>query len=170
VVQADDGPATAAATLAPDPRPAVPVGFSEFFRSNNRVLFKAALYAGASDPEAREATATTMLDVLERWAQLDNPVAFARKAVLHNFYRRRVPGSEMDSERSMWEDQEWVGRLLGPLTDAQRQVMHLVVDEGLRPGEISRVLGRTPEAVQVNLEQATRRMTAQVGSARRAEQ
>jgi RNA polymerase sigma factor (sigma-70 family) len=138
--------------------------FEVFYRARYRELVKAAMYAGATQHEAEDATDASMEDVLRHWASIEYPVAYARKALGSNLKklktrnldrtRRRqiecgaaVGKDQEDARLSAWEEVQWTRQLLESLPPAQRDVMAFVVD-GLKPGEIAELLGITPGATR----------------------
>lgn len=77
--------------VATQPRPgSSDEAFREFFRQTYRILIKQARYAGANDHEADDATAATMADVFENWRRLDDPVAWARRAVVRFYVKAKT--------------------------------------------------------------------------------
>lgn len=91
-METDKGLARAASTPTPrvERRNAAPDGFTDFYRGGYRELIKAAMYAGATPHEADEATAAAMKEVLRRWGELDDPLAYARRAVVSNFVKEKT--------------------------------------------------------------------------------
>jgi RNA polymerase sigma-70 factor (ECF subfamily) len=150
----------------------------EFFREHYRPLLRAAMYAGASLQEAEDAVMTVMEDVLLRWDAIDQPAAYARRAVMHAFLkarergldrirrrqveRRDVPRDGEDPALTVWTDQQWIAQLLGTLPPAQRDVIDGVLAD-LTTAEISVLLGKTPAAVRQNLHAARQRLKAALG-------
>jgi RNA polymerase sigma-70 factor (ECF subfamily) len=149
-----------------------PAGFEEFWRAAYRRLLAAVMYAGAAEDVAHDAVAAAMEEVLRRWDSIDDPFAYAQRAVVTHFIKdemgpRRVAGRVIargavageyeDSRLTLWEDGQWVGQLLASLPAAQRDVMALIVDE-FGPAEVARLLGKNPAAVRQNLRAARRRL------------
>jgi RNA polymerase sigma-70 factor (ECF subfamily) len=173
-VEADNAVVQATAAPPEEARMHPPAGFTTFFKEHQRSLIQTAMYAGATRQEARLAAQDAMTDVLKRWSDIDNPLAYARKAVLscfvkskkHGLDRVRVklvqqgagtPAAQPDQNLTAWEDKQWVCQLLNSLPPKQRDVMALVVD-GFEPSEIAALLGRSPEAVRQNLREARTRL------------
>lgn len=147
--------------------------FEEFFHAMYRGLLKQARYAGADEYEADDAAAATMADVYENWHRLDDPAAWAKRAVVrfyvkaktHNLDRTRarqvrhgvgVPTGRTDTNLTNWEEWQWVTQiLLSTLTAEQRSVMALIMD-GYSPTEIATRIGTSPEAVRQRLSAARR--------------
>lgn len=134
------------------------------------------MYAGATRQEADEATAAAMREVLRRWGELDDPLAYARRAVVSNFIKERTRNLDRvrrrqvehgagtaegrsDANLTVWEDREWVLQMLRSLPPGQRAVMAFIVD-GFTPTEISVLLGRSPEAIRQSLHDARLRLKA----------
>jgi hypothetical protein len=118
--------------------------------------------AGAISLEAEEAGAAAMREVLRRWGELGDPLAYARRAVLSNFLKERTrwldrvrrrlveqsagtAEGRTDATLTVWEDREWVLQMLLSLPPGQRAVMAFIVD-GFTPAQISVLLGRSPAA------------------------
>jgi RNA polymerase sigma-70 factor (ECF subfamily) len=173
-VDADKGLAQATPTPRVKRCAAPPPGFADFFRAAYRELLKTAMYGGATRHEADEAAAAAMKEVLRRWDELDDPLAYARRAVVSNVIkektrnldrvRRRqveqsagtVEGRE-DPNLTVWEDREWVTQMLRSLARGQREVVAFIVD-GFTPTEISALLGRSPAAIRQSLHDARLRL------------
>jgi RNA polymerase sigma factor (sigma-70 family) len=165
---------------------APPPEFDAFFHAVYRELLRIAMYVGATQQEAEDAAQTTMEEILRRWAQISDPVAFARRAVVSNFLkdktrglgrvrRRQIERGDVTPEVSedwrltAWEDRQWVTQMLESLPPAQRQVMAFIVDDFSSAG-IARLLGRTPEAIRRNLCDARKQLKAALQRERISEQ
>jgi RNA polymerase sigma-70 factor (ECF subfamily) len=174
-VDNDNGSAPASPVPQVD-HPNLADGFPTFFRSAYRELLKTAMYTGATKHEADEATAAAMREVLRRWGELNDPLAYARRAVVSNFIkentrnldrirRRQVEQhagtaeGRTDLNLTVWEDREWVLQMLRSLPPGQRAVMAFVVD-GFTPTETSTLLGRSPAAIRQSLHDARVRLKA----------
>jgi RNA polymerase sigma factor (sigma-70 family) len=156
----------------PLPEPAAET-FETFFRANYRTLLKQARYAGADEYEADDATAATMADVYEHWRRLDDPAAWARRAVVRFYWKAKTrnldrirarqvrhgvgtPQGHADKNMTSWEEWQWINQmLLNALTCEQRDVMALVLD-GYSPTEVAGLIGTTPQAVRQRLSIARR--------------
>ncbi len=151
-----------------------PDGFADFFREHYRDLLKVAMYAGATMHEADEATAAVMKEILRRWDEVDDPLAYARRAVVSNFVKEKTRGLDRvrrrqvergagtvagreDRSLTVWEDREWVMQMLRSLPPGQRDVMAFIVD-GFTSTEIAALLGRSPDAVRQSLCGARQRL------------
>jgi RNA polymerase sigma factor (sigma-70 family) len=150
-----------------------PAGFEDFYRRHYRSLMKLIMAAGATLDEAYEAVDQTMEELLRRWHKINFPWAYARKAVVSNFLKRRkrdreclthmikgghvCPESDDCREMNVWEDEEWIAQLLAKLPPTQREVIRCLVD-GRTQAEIAELLGKTPEAIRKNLQLARERL------------
>ncbi|MFI5895618.1 RNA polymerase sigma factor [Actinoplanes sp. NPDC051513] len=149
--------------------------FVAFFRTSYRTLLVQAQYAGADREDADEAVAATMLDVYNNWSRLDNPLAWARRAVVR-FYlkskarsldliraeqvRRRAgtPQARPDANLTTWEEWQWIRQLLlDLLTPGQQKVMAMILD-GYTPTEIADMFEVQPTAVRRQLSYARARL------------
>jgi RNA polymerase sigma-70 factor (ECF subfamily) len=133
--------------------------FDEFFRDSYRALVKQAMYAGADRADAEDAASQTMLDVHLNWARIEDPLAWARCAVVRFFFKAKkrqlyrirtviIPLARADASLTNWEEWQWIKELLlDLLTPGQQEVMELVL-EGYTPTEIAGRIRVTPEAVR----------------------
>lgn len=153
----------------------------QFFRGHYRLLMKVAEVAGATEQEADEAVGMTMIDLWRRWPMIDHPKAYACRAVVSNFIKRRnqdaketerllstqapVTEADSDSRMTLWEDREWVEQMLDRLPPAQREVMAYYV-EGLNSPEIAEYLDKRPDAIRKNLQFARERLKEVIESER----
>ncbi|OLE27776.1 MAG: hypothetical protein AUG44_09310 [Actinobacteria bacterium 13_1_20CM_3_71_11] len=170
----DKGLAQAGPAPRVEPRAAPAQGFAVFFKASYRELVKAAMYAGATRHQADEAAAAATREVLRRWDELDNPLAYARRAVISNFIKEKTRDLERDRRRQLernagtsegredpgltvWENREWVLQMLRSLPAGQRDVMAFIVD-GFTPTEIATLLGRSPAAIRQSLHDARLRL------------
>lgn len=165
MAQTDKVPAPAVASR----QAAAPEGFEEFFRTEYRMLIGVAVLAGATPEEAEDAVGQSMIEVLARWRNIRKPRAWARRAVLSNFYKQRnrdnkrrereikdfdlTAGSQDDSNLVVFEDKQWVEQVLKELPPARREVMAFLV-AGLEREEICALLGKTKENVRQHLQLA----------------
>lgn len=169
----------------PAQRETAPADFTTFYRATYRDLLRAAMYSGAQVHEAEEVTDATMEEVLRRWASIDQPRAYAFKALSSNLKkykgrdqdrirRRQVERGEVviggqDAGLVRWEDVQWITQLLECLPPSQREVVILLVDD-MKPGEIAEFLGITPGAARQRLLLARRRLKQILQEQRQAEQ
>jgi RNA polymerase sigma factor (sigma-70 family) len=164
----------ASARVTPRRRAGVPPGFDEFFRSAYHAFLGTAIFVGARGQKAEDAVAAAMEEVWRRWGEVDEPLAYGRRATVSNFLKEKERGLARVRRRmaerrevmqetagidalSVWEDRQWVTQLLQALPLAQREVMACIVD-GFKPAEIAILLGKTPEAVRQNLHAARERL------------
>jgi RNA polymerase sigma factor (sigma-70 family) len=161
-------PPTQTTPVSAGPARPPPPGFVEFYQAHYRDLVKAAMYMGATFPQAEDAVQKTLEEMLGRWPVDDEPLAYARMATAHNFIKEKTRGPQRVARRlaekghvahqegavdrglTVWEDSQWVDQVLDGLPPAQREVMECVVRD-IDPGEIAAVLGKTKEAVRRNL-------------------
>jgi RNA polymerase sigma factor (sigma-70 family) len=173
-VYTDKGLAQATPTPRVEPRAAPAKEFAVFYRAGYRELLKAAMYAGATRHQADEAAAAAMREVLRRWDELGDPLAYARRAVISNFIKEKTRNLERvrrrqveqnagtaegreDPNLAVWENREWVMQMLRTLPPGQRDVMAFIVD-GFAPTEIAALLGRSPAAIRQSLHDARLRL------------
>jgi len=185
-VDTDKGLAQATPTPRVERRAAPAEGFVDFFRATYRELLKAAMYAGATRYEADEAAAAAMKEVLRRWDELHDPLAYARRAVISNFVKEKTRSLDRIRQRqverhagiaegredpglTVWEDREWVMQMLRSLPPGQRNVMAFIVD-GFAPTEIAALLGRSPAAIRQSLHDARLRLIEALQRERATEQ
>jgi RNA polymerase sigma factor (sigma-70 family) len=150
----------------------------EFYLSSYRPLVRDVIFAGAQHDEAQDAVSAAMVEVLERWDTIENPLAYARRAAINHAIRTRQRGmsritgrlvergdvrreGDLDPGLLVWEQQEWVTLLLKSLPAAQREVLAFVMDE-FRPQEIARLLGKTEAAVRQNLHAARKQLAERI--------
>jgi RNA polymerase sigma factor (sigma-70 family) len=155
------------------PGRAVPPGFEDFFRGAYRKLVACVMYLGATKVEAEDAVAASMAEVLRRWEEISDPLAYARRATQSNFLKEKTRPARLisrliergevacgyqDAALTVWEDSQWVKQLLDPLPPAQREAITGFMD-GYSHAEIARLLGKDPAAVRQNFRAARRRLT-----------
>ncbi|XVV10847.1 RNA polymerase sigma factor [Actinoplanes sp. CA-131856] len=150
--------------------------FEEFFAAHYRTLLRLATYAGANLHDADEAASKTMLEVLTAWHRLDDPLAWAKKAVIRYFWKDKArnlarirqrlivrhgysPVAD-DTSLTSWEEWQWIKQLLlDLLTPDQCIVMELLLN-GFTPAEIAERIGASPGAVRQRLAVARRPLAA----------
>jgi RNA polymerase sigma factor (sigma-70 family) len=160
-------------------RAPAPAGFEEFFRASYRELVWTAMIAGANREEAEDATAKTLAEMLPAWTVREHSLAYARRAVFHNFIKDKMRGTRRvarrlidrghvplregadDTQLTAWEDNEWVANVLSCLPPAQREVMECIA-RGLDREEIAATLGKTREAIRRNLCDARTRLAGEL--------
>ncbi|WP_203716530.1 RNA polymerase sigma factor, partial [Asanoa siamensis] len=138
----------------------------KFYEDHFGRLVSLGVLIGASPYEAEEVAAAVLLEIVQRWGLLREPLAYAVHAVRSGVAKLRgreglararqlvAAGEFVDADEGVvdlallvWEDREWLMQYLETLPEGQRQVMALLVD-GYEPGEIAAVLGITPEAAR----------------------
>lgn len=156
------------------PRPLPPEVVETFYRAHYRTLLKTAIYVGASVEEAEDAVEWAIVDVLDRGEEIEDPLAYARRAVVNNFIKQRTrqrrlirrlieravytshdPGQE--ARLTLWEDKQWVQQLLDYLPPEQRKVMAFIV-AGFKPAELAILFGKDSAAIRQTLMQARRKL------------
>jgi RNA polymerase sigma factor (sigma-70 family) len=153
--------------------PSPPSGFEKFYRNAYRSLMRDAIFVGGNTHEAEEAVSMAMVEVLQRWETIENPRAYARRAVIRNLIEDRKrkqqsherliqlsqgpPEHYLDPGLTVWEQKEWVTQFLNSLPPAQREVVACLVDM-LTLREIALLLGKTEAAVLKNLSEVRRRL------------
>jgi RNA polymerase sigma-70 factor (ECF subfamily) len=150
--------------------------FDLFYRETYEALVRRVMAVGATSVQAEDAADEAMEYVLRHWAEIENPRAYARQAVMSNFLkikrdddrRQRLqeaiamtPPAAPEHGYSVWADKETVLQILNTLSPAQRNTLALIID-GYDAAEIGELLGCTAEAVRKNLERARKRLRGQV--------
>lgn len=159
---------------------------AEFFEESYTRLLRFAMYMHATKEEAEDAIESAMIDMLDRWEEIRDPYAYARKAVARELIKQRTrarrfaplaeEGDEHPGRRNhdlaqeerltVWEDSQWVRELLNSLPPRQQEVMALIIDE-FRPAEIAALLGKDAAAVRQNLLAARRRLRTAISEQRK---
>ena len=169
-------PAPRSAPASPPGPDRWPGSFEDFFKAHYRTLLKQARYAGAAEHEADDAAAATMTDVYRHWNRLDDPLAWARRAVGRSFIKEKArrldriraqqvrfhagtPLARADANMNTWEEWQWIQKLLmNWLTVDQREVVALILD-GYAPAEVADEIGATRDAVRQRLCLARKALT-----------
>jgi DNA-directed RNA polymerase specialized sigma24 family protein len=96
-----DNRATARDGLSPETgqHTAAQSDFIDFYRAGYRKVTAAVMAFGATPEEAADATQSAMETVLRRWDQIDAPLAYAKKAALHSFYKEKERGLDRVRQR-----------------------------------------------------------------------
>jgi RNA polymerase sigma factor (sigma-70 family) len=151
-----------------------PPEYVDFFRVHYRRLMRVAMYAGATEQEAHDVVQDALLKVLRRWHMIEDPVSYARTAVINNV--RQIKRSERSRQSrqntylvqnferpsddpSVWDDDEGVEAMLRELTPGQREIVRLLL-RTLTPAEVAETLGRSYDAVRSALSDMRRRLRA----------
>lgn len=160
--------------------------FEEFFRTAYKPLVgEVIIFAGGNLDEAQDAVSDAMTEMLRRWDEIKNPRAYAYRAAVSNLikYKQRglprirerqiergavTPGQDLNSDPTVWEQQEWVTMLLKSLPRAQREVLACTFDM-FTHREIAQLLGKTETAVRQNLCAARKRLADYLADAGREE-
>jgi DNA-directed RNA polymerase specialized sigma24 family protein len=142
--------------------------FEQLFREIFRPLAGMALsLSGITPEEAEDAAEMALQEVLQRWAMLDNPRAYAYKATISNVLkikrtqvrhaqavRRKIrrgdfqPEAHADPGLMEVEYRQWVMTLLDSLPHAQREAVALCLVDELSPAEAGELLGKTGAALR----------------------
>jgi DNA-directed RNA polymerase specialized sigma24 family protein len=175
LVEPQQAAAQAVAASAADTWPPAPVGFEKFFRTSFPELVGTAMTAGATKEEGEDAVAQALEEMLPAWPVGDHALAYARRAVVHNFIKAKTRGPRRvaqrlvdrgyvqcqegaeDSRLTALEDDAWVTDVLSILPPAQREVMTCIA-RGVHRDEIAETLGKTRGAVRRNLCDARTRL------------
>ena len=179
MAETNQTPGQAAASSAIDTRLPAPAGFEDFFRTSYRELVRTAMYAGATPQEAEDATAKTLTEMLSRWTTRQWSLAYARRAVVHNFIKDKTRGTRRiawrlverghvahqegaeDKRLTAQEDDEWVADVLTCLPPTQREVMEYIA-RGYDRDEIAERLGKSKDAIRRNLCDARARLVEEL--------
>ena len=178
MVQAKKGLAPA----APEPQaglpPAAPPGsideqFTAFFNAHYPPLLSFATAWGKNHHDADEALGTVMEYLYGHWAEIANPIAYARRAVTRTILNirrdrhddRYVPmpndvlpeQAEHCFELDLMADEQWVGQLLEHLPPTQQAVLSRFLD-GLSMTEIASELRKSESTIRQNLKLARDRL------------
>ena len=166
--------ATSTADLRPVASPA-----AEFFRASFRELVETAMYAGATREEAEDAAGDTLAEMLRSWSQINPTLAYARRAVVHNFIKSKTRGTGRvarrlverghvphqegaeDDQLAALETEDWLADVLSILPPTQRKVMDCIA-RGIDRDEIASQLGMSRAAVRRNLCDARTRLAAEL--------
>lgn len=126
------------------------------------------MIAGATKDEAEDAASQAMLEMLRKWPVQPRPLAYARRAVVHNYIKARARGNQRivqrlierghvlrdegaeDSRLTESEDSQWAADVLRLLPPAQREVMERIV-QGQSCDQTPGVPGKSSQAVRRNL-------------------
>jgi RNA polymerase sigma factor (sigma-70 family) len=159
------------------PGRAAPPGFEDFFRAAYRKLVACVMRLGATKDEAEDAVAASMTEVLRRWEEISDPLAYARTATRSNFIKEKTRRARLisrliergdvacgyqDAGLTVWEDTQWVKQTLDSLPPAQREAITGFMDEYSHV-EIARLLGKDPAAVRQNFWAARKRLMLSLG-------
>jgi len=148
-----------------------------FYADHYPRLVKVLCVLGASLEEAEDAAQKAMADFAQRASDGRAPSraggAYVLTAARHYFIKERqrdrdrqprelhgghlTPEGHLDDQLTAWEDQQYVERLLAPLSDAQREVIERVMD-GMKTPEIAAELGKTEETIRQNLKKGRDRL------------
>lgn len=149
--------------------------FEAFYQEFTPTLVGFLIRQGARLAIAAEITQETMIKAFRKWAEIDNPQAWARRVASRDLVRH-VSRAEADlceevpepspllsspDAAAAWEQQQDLLRLLADLPPRQRQIMAWKYD-GHSPSEIAEELGISPETVRASLLKARRVLAARL--------
>jgi RNA polymerase sigma factor (sigma-70 family) len=151
--------------------------FEIFFRTMYEPLLAFATFWCGSYHDADEAVDTVMLAICQRWGQIRNPAAYARRAVPRTIMKIRrdrgdrrflaVPHDQLPEQADLVSDvdritgDQWVKELLGTLPPTQYAVLSRFLD-GLSMQEISDELRRSESTIRQNYKLARDRLRPSV--------
>lgn len=159
--------------------------FAAFYRGHRRILFGTATYEGARRDEAEDVVHDVMADLYKRWAAIDDPLAYARKAIRNqvikrlererNFLRRHFTGGTQpldtvedgvdDSGLIALETRQSVADLLtAVLTPMQREVFALYAMD-LSHAQIAEMTGNKECNVRQLIHKSRQRLKAHLDHA-----
>ncbi|GGV50961.1 hypothetical protein GCM10010293_62410 [Streptomyces griseoflavus] len=149
--------------------------FEAFYQEFTPTLVGFLIRQGARLAIAAEIAQETMIKAFRKWAEIDNPQAWARRVASRELVRH-VSRAEADlceevpepspllsspDAAAAWEQQQDLLRLLADLPPRQRQIMAWKYD-GHSPSEIAEELGISPETVRASLLKARRVLAARL--------
>jgi RNA polymerase sigma-70 factor (ECF subfamily) len=151
--------------------------FEDFFGAEYPKSVKFLMSAGATFAQAEEAVQEAMFQAYRNWARIISPVAWSRKAALHEYYKaiardkrefelanKPTPaGSVADPTEDTYEAEEVerARQAIRKLPRAQRDVFALTYD-GYEPTEIAAILEKPPATVRSNLREARKRLAREL--------
>jgi RNA polymerase sigma factor (sigma-70 family) len=162
-------------TAVPQPRAESSIDdeFRDFFNTNYRPLLSFATFWGKSHDDADEAVGSVMAYIHKRWTRIQDPVAYARRAVPRTILKIRrdrrddrhvlapephLPdGGYTVCEFDLLEGEQWVDDLLSELPPIQYAVLRRYLD-GLSMKEISDELHKSESAIRQNYKLARDRL------------
>ncbi|MEV0326433.1 sigma-70 family RNA polymerase sigma factor [Micromonospora echinospora] len=159
---------------APHPMGAAPPELVVFLRDSYRPLMRAAMLAGASKDEAHDAIQDAMIGIAKHWRTIDDPMPYARRAVINNVrkiwlstHRRAVRRTRYlvknferpPDQPSVWDDRDVFEDMLSKLTPSQRDIVRELL-EGFTQAEVADLLGRSHDAVRTALTAIRKRLIA----------
>lgn len=138
--------------------------FDDFFRRHAKPLAHLAERLGASAADAQDAASRTLEEIYWHWATISNPIAYAKKALVHWVIKIRqraklneVPVTATDLTGSLGasdpgltalEDQQWIEWVLSHLSPSQRDAVWGRLIQGNTYAELSVQTGRSDEALR----------------------
>jgi RNA polymerase sigma factor (sigma-70 family) len=146
--------------------------FERLFPEMFRRLTAAVVSLGFTVEEGKDAAETALLEVAQKWPDLDNPQAWAYMAARNAALKirrkqgaderalRKVrgggyqPEAHQDPGLAAVEYREWVQSLLRSLPPAQQAAAACCLIDGFTPGEAAELLGTNAVAMRARLHDA----------------
>jgi RNA polymerase sigma-70 factor (sigma-E family) len=131
-----------------------PDAFADFYRTQHEPMLRLAYLLTQSRAIAEELVQDCFIRVQPRWPELDEPVAYLRRAVTnacYSYHRRRRRDEAVVPERSEWapaheHDEMWDA--LAHLAPRRRAVLVLRYYQDLSESEIADAIGCRPGTVK----------------------
>jgi RNA polymerase sigma-70 factor (ECF subfamily) len=156
--------------------------YNAFFKKDFTPLTRFVAALGASMAEAEDIAQLAMLDVLPRWARVENPSAYVRTTARHAYWKglqrdRRAREAELRGRGYITADgaiavtnheDQYVLDLLRKLPERQREVMAYTID-AYTPAEIAQELGCPTSTVRSQLRHARNRLQDELNARAQAE-
>jgi RNA polymerase sigma-70 factor (sigma-E family) len=139
--------------------------FEAFYRAQRPALVRLAHLLTASTAEAEELAQEALLATHQSWARLDNPAAYARRALVNQVRsmqrravvrRRRPDPGGLLHELPQEYDETWAA--IRRLSPDHRAVLVLRYYEDLLVDDIAALMGRRPGTIKSLLHRALRRL------------
>lgn len=139
----------------------IDVSFAVFFAESKLPMYRLAYLLTGSASQAEEAVQESFVRVLERWAQIDDPSAYLRRAIVNrctSWHRHRAvvlrTQSRVATDESYLDQPDELTDALAQLPPRRRAVVVLRYYERLDLDEIADVLGITVGTVKSTLHRA----------------
>jgi RNA polymerase sigma-70 factor (sigma-E family) len=143
----------------------IDVEFAVFFEATRRPMLRLAYLLTGSKAQAEEAVQDCFVRVFERWARIDDPAAYMRRAVVNrcaSWHRHRAvvrrTQSAVATDESYKDQPNELRDVLDSLPPRRRAVIVLRFYEGLDTAGIARTLGISEGTVKSTLHRALEQM------------
>jgi RNA polymerase sigma-70 factor (sigma-E family) len=143
----------------------IDVEFAVFFEATRRPMLRLAYLLTGSKAQAEEAVQDCFVRVFERWARIDDPAAYMRRAVVNrcaSWHRHRAvvrrTQSAVATDESYKDQPNELRDVLDSLPPRRRAVVVLRYYEGLDTAGIARTLGISEGTVKSTLHRALEQM------------